>query len=82
MDSRRGNGARLLGRNRPETLPWHVAAMDQAPAKFDYLAWWTSIPGIPAGWPEPASNRSRVIALRHNNTPPEPAESADYSAAA
>lgn len=36
--------------------------MDKAPAKFDYLAWWTSIPGIPAGWPEPKL-RSSVIAL-------------------
>jgi len=56
--------------------------MDKQPAKFDYIAWWTSIPGIPAGWPEPAPTRSRVIELPLNMAQPEPAERDDFSAAA
>ena len=26
------------------------ALMDTAPAKFDWIAWLASIPGVPAGW--------------------------------
>lgn len=37
--------------------------MEQHPPKIDFLAWWTSIPGIPAGWPEPQRSRAPVIAI-------------------
>jgi hypothetical protein len=56
--------------------------MDKRAPKFDYIAWWTSIPGIPAGWPEPAPTRAPVITLRPAQPQPELADRDDFSAAA
>lgn len=56
--------------------------MEHEPAPFDYLAWWTSIPGIPAGWPEPVARRAPVIALPPVQHKPEPAPYDELPAAA
>jgi hypothetical protein len=40
----------MARRHTAETSPWHPTAMDQANAKFDWIAWHATIPGIPADW--------------------------------
>lgn len=36
--------------------------MDQAPAKFDWIAWYATTPGIPAGWGEPPAALASALA--------------------
>jgi hypothetical protein len=43
--------------------------MDQAPAKFDWIAWHATIPGIPAGWGEPPAAAEAAPAFIPENEP-------------
>lgn len=50
-------------RHTPATIPCDSVAMDKQQTKFDWNAWYASIPGIPAGWGEsPAVTAPPVVA--------------------
>lgn len=58
-----GKPCKVLVRHTPATIACDSAGMDTQQAKFDWIAWYASIPGIPLWWGEtPASTAPQEAA--------------------